>query len=85
MHCRRVQRFIFLFADGQVAGAVEVAFRSHVEICPQCARELEAAIRLRALLRQRCRRDCAPAHLRTRLLGLLAGRLASEAGEDDER
>lgn len=83
MHCRRVQRFIFLFADGQAAGTLAVAFRSHLEVCPQCARELEAAERLLALLRRGCRRDCAPDHLRSRLLGLLADRLSATPGGSD--
>ena len=84
MHCRRVQRFIFLFADGQVAGTVKVAFRTHLEGCPHCARELEAAERLLALLRRGCRRHSAPEHLRSRLLGLLADRLATQSEPFEE-
>lgn len=72
MHCRRVRSAVFLFADGQLAAGLEVAFRSHVEACPHCLRELEAAERLLALLRGRCRRAPAPEHLRTRVVALLA-------------
>lgn len=72
MHCRRVRSAIFLFADGQLGGTVEIAFRAHVEACPHCLRELEAAERLLALLRARCRRAPAPAHLCTRVVTLLA-------------
>lgn len=84
MHCRRVQRFIFLFAEGQIARGLESAFRSHLAVCPRCLRELEAAERLVALARCGCRRQEAPEHLRLRLTALIAGRCTEPTEESDE-
>lgn len=83
MHCRRVRSAIFLFADGQLAGDLRVAFRSHVETCPHCLRELEAAERLLALLRRRCRREQAPEQLRTRVVALIASAPRRPMEEED--
>lgn len=68
MNCRKVRETVFLYADNELEANLVVSFRRHIELCPHCAREIEHALRLLSLVRQRCRRATAPERLRQRIL-----------------
>jgi mycothiol system anti-sigma-R factor len=68
MNCRKVRETLFLYADNEMEADLVISFRRHVEICPACAREIERALRLLSLVRQRCHRAPAPERLRQRIL-----------------
>lgn len=73
MECRRIRQVVFLYTDNEMGQDLLVSFREHLELCPRCLREVEAAQRLIAVLRARCARRVAPAGLRVRILRRLSG------------
>ncbi len=68
MNCRRVRETVFLFTDNEMEEELLVSFREHLEICPECAREIEGARRFLSVVRRRCARAAAPDRLRQRIL-----------------
>jgi anti-sigma factor (TIGR02949 family) len=73
MECRRVRQIVFLYTDNEMGQELLVAFREHLELCPRCLQEVQAAQRLLALLRARCARRAAPEGLRLRIVRRLTG------------
>ncbi len=74
MRCSSVQEVIFLYTDNELEEEIRVSVRRHVELCPECAREIAYTTRLLQLLRQRCKRATAPSRLRRRILTSLPHR-----------
>lgn len=74
MKCSRVKEVIFLYTDNELEEEVRVSVRRHVELCPECARQIAYTARLLQLLRQRCKRATAPSRLRRRILTSLPHR-----------
>ncbi len=74
MKCSSVQEVIFLYTDNELEEEICVSLRRHVELCPECAREVAYKERLLQLLRQRCTRATAPSRLRRRILTSLPHR-----------
>ncbi len=74
MRCSSVQEVIFLYTDNELDEEICVSVRRHVELCPECAREIAYTARLLQLLRQRCKRATAPSRLRRRILTSLPHR-----------
>jgi len=73
MECRRVRQVVFLYTDNEMGQELLVAFREHLELCPHCLQEVQAAQRLLTLLRARCARRAAPEGLRLRIVRRLTG------------
>lgn len=73
MNCRRVKRVALLYAADPAGMRAELAaaFRTHLEICPGCLAEIEAARLLLSSLRRACQRRAAPEHLRLRILSVI--------------
>jgi mycothiol system anti-sigma-R factor len=74
MRCSSVQEVIFLYTDNELDEEVCISVRRHLELCPECAREIAYTARLLELLRQRCKRATAPRRLRQRILTSLPHR-----------
>ena len=69
MKCKSVQEVIFLYTDNELDEEICVSLRRHVELCPDCAREVAYKERLLQLLRQRCKRATSPRRARCRCRG----------------
>ena len=74
MDCEHVRAAIFLFTDNEMEEDLVLSFRAHLERCPHCEREFDAARRLLVVLRERCARQAAPPSLRVRILASLPHR-----------
>jgi mycothiol system anti-sigma-R factor len=74
MNCREVQRAVFLFTDNELERDLIISFRRHLELCPECARQIDYTRKLLALFRARCGREAAPARLRLRILSVMTTR-----------
>ncbi len=75
MDCKQIkEELVFLFADNEMGQDVLIAFRRHVSLCPQCAREAEYMRRLLTVVRQSAVRQTAPRGLRTKILAALPHR-----------
>ena len=68
MNCRKVREVVFLYTDNEMEQQLRVSFREHLELCPPCARRIDAARMLLTLIRNRCARESAPEPLRRRIL-----------------
>ena len=68
MNCHEVRQVVFLVTDNEAGQEVVISFRQHLETCSECARQAQYLQRLLMLVRQRCCRVSAPAHLRLRIL-----------------
>jgi mycothiol system anti-sigma-R factor len=74
MDCRSFRASVFLLTDNEAGQDLVVAFREHVNRCPGCAREMDRAVRVVTIVRQRCCREAAPRALRIRILERVAGK-----------
>ncbi|MDX1384397.1 MAG: zf-HC2 domain-containing protein [Thermoanaerobaculia bacterium] len=74
MDCHKVREIVFLYTDNEMEEELRITFCRHLELCPRCARRIEAAQRLLELVRQRCSRAVAPPRLRRRILTSLPHR-----------
>lgn len=68
MNCRKVREVTFLYTDNEAGDELRISIREHLELCPECAAQIERARQLLALLRERTRRMPAPERLRRRIL-----------------
>lgn len=68
MNCNRVREVIFLYTDNEMEEELLVAFREHLVLCPECARQIDYKRRVLSLLRQGCAKTPAPDGLRKRIL-----------------
>ena len=68
MKCSRFKQVIFLYTDHEMEEELLEAFEQHLSDCPGCARRIDHAQRLLALLRRGCVRTSAPERLRRRIL-----------------
>lgn len=76
MDCKKIKELVFVYVDEEMGQELLIAFRSHVAKCPHCAQEVEYVERFITVLRHRCQRRAAPAHLRDRIVARLAHRRA---------
>ena len=74
MDCRSLRASVFLLTDNEAGQDLVVAIREHVNRCPGCAREMDRAVRVVTIVRQRCCRQTAPPTLRIRILERVAGK-----------
>lgn len=72
MDCRSFRLAVYLYTDNEAEQDFVVAFRAHADYCPECAREVQRAMRVVTLVRQRCYRQPAPRALRIRILECFA-------------
>lgn len=72
MDCRSFRASVFLITDNEAGQEMVLAFRQHVTFCPGCAREMDRAVRVVTIVRQRCCRQLAPSSLRIRILERVA-------------
>lgn len=68
MNCRKVREVLFLYTDNEMEQELRISFREHLDLCPSCARRIDAARVLLNLIRDRCARESAPERLRRRIL-----------------
>lgn len=68
MNCTRFRETIFLYTDNEMEEELLVAFREHLVLCPECARQIDYTRRVRALLKQGCSKSRAPERLRKRII-----------------
>jgi mycothiol system anti-sigma-R factor len=78
MDCKRVTETVFLFFDNEMAEEERAPFEQHVNGCPDCARRFHYTRKLLLIVRQRCARCQAPAHLYQRILISLPHRRARQ-------
>jgi len=71
MDCRRVRRIVFLYAEKEMEADLASALRAHLERCPHCLEQRQAALRLFAALKRACSCRPAPEHLRVRIRTVL--------------
>ena len=71
MNCKEVQEAVFLFTDNELDRDLLISFRQHLELCPECARQIDYTRKLLTVFRSRCCREAAPARLRLRILGVV--------------
>lgn len=73
MNCNRIkEELLLVFVDNEDGQEILVAYRRHISICPECAREAAFARQIMTLARQRAARR-APRRLRTKILAGLRG------------
>ena len=75
MDCRSFRASVFLFTDNEAGQDLVLEFREHASYCPGCAREMDRAVRVVTIVRQRCCRQEAPSGLRVRILQRCSGSL----------
>lgn len=68
MDCRKVQEVVFLFTDNEMEEELLISFKEHIDLCPPCARRIDAKRKLLKLVRKRCIRAAAPEGLREKIL-----------------
>jgi mycothiol system anti-sigma-R factor len=68
MDCREVGQVIFLFFDNELDEEQLSPFQEHVQLCPQCAQQIDYTRKLMLIFRRRCVRCSAPSRLRRRIL-----------------
>jgi mycothiol system anti-sigma-R factor len=73
MDCRSFRATFFLFTDNEAAQDLVMEIREHAHYCPGCAREMDRAVRVVTIVRQRCFRQVAPSSLRVRILERVSG------------
>lgn len=74
MDCKKIRQLVFLFADDEMEQDTLTAFKSHVRLCPDCAKEARYTRRLITVVRQRATRTSAPSSLRARILSCMPHR-----------
>lgn len=74
MDCTEIQELVYRYTDDELGDEQLLTFRSHVECCPQCDKRARFARRLLDTIRRRARRQCAPHHLRDRVLAVFPHR-----------
>lgn len=67
MLCSDVRRVVYFFLDGSLGDRKQQDLKSHVTLCPDCARRLRVQAKLRDFVISRLTRELAPARLRNRL------------------
>lgn len=67
MDCARTRFFLNAYLDGELSESDRLDVASHISRCPRCGLRLESFRRIRALLKDRSPRDCAPIELRRRI------------------
>lgn len=77
MDCKRVRKVMFLVVDNEIESELLTSFRSHLAVCPGCARRVDYTRQVILIFRQRCGRAAAPAGLRQRILTSLPHRSGS--------
>jgi mycothiol system anti-sigma-R factor len=68
MICGDVKRVVYFFLDGSLGKNKQSDFKSHLELCPDCATRTKVHSRLRAFIARRLRPESAPARLKQRLV-----------------
>jgi mycothiol system anti-sigma-R factor len=71
MNCDECLQVVWQYLDGELDHASSRRLQQHLEQCRPCLSHVEAARRLKAMVRQSCGRDRAPSDLRERLSQLL--------------
>ena len=71
MNCQQIKDLVFRFADNELEQEIIVAYRHHVEHCPDCARRVRRARQLLVVLRERVPPTPAPKRLRIRIISAL--------------
>ena len=74
MNCRKVREVVFLYIDNEMEKDLLASFRSHVQLCPECARRIRYTKTVVLLVRRRCGHESAPAELRRKILTSLPHR-----------
>src|SRR5512142_1123826 len=67
MDCARTRFFLNAYLDGELSECDRFEVAGHLARCERCALRLESYRRIRALLKDRSPRDCAPVELRKRI------------------
>ena len=67
MDCARTRFFLNAYLDGELSECDRFEVAGHLARCERCALRLESFRRIRALLKDRSPRDCAPVELRKRI------------------
>ena len=70
--CLKILEQIELFLDGELEAGVSLEIQHHLEACGPCAGHSEFQRQLKALVRDRCGCDQAPAHLLEKIRSALA-------------
>jgi len=79
--CKLTQRFVPGYLDGELDLSRTIEMETHLQICGDCARELERQQALRAALQRGSLAYAAPAELRERIQSSLRSSAAAEAPE----
>jgi len=67
MDCARTRFFLNAYLDGELCESDRLDVASHLTRCERCALRLESFRKIRALLKDRTPRDCAPVELKKRI------------------
>jgi len=67
MLCDDVRRVVYFFLDGSLGDRKQQDLKTHVNLCPECAKRVRLQSKLRAFVISRLTRESAPSRLRTRL------------------
>jgi anti-sigma factor (TIGR02949 family) len=67
MDCARTRFFLNAYLDGELSEGDRLDVATHLSRCERCSARLESFRRIRAILKDRSPRDCAPIELRRRI------------------
>ena len=81
MSCKLTQRFVPGYLDGELDLSRTIEMETHLQVCPECARELERQQALRAALQRGSLAYAAPEGLRERIQTSLGASTPAEAPE----
>ena len=81
MSCKLTQRFVPGYLDGELDLSRTIEMETHLQVCAECARELERLQGLRAALQRGSLAYAAPAGLRERIQSSLRASVPTETPE----
>lgn len=72
MNCRETSKYLYAFADGELGTEENLKVLEHLNMCPDCCRQVAVQQRLKAAVRHVCGCEAAPESLRSGLADSLA-------------
>lgn len=75
------EEFVVVFCQDEAGATLKIAIRQQVIECPTLQEQAEHTNRVVAMVRERCRRECAPIELRTRIIALFPHRCQGQKSD----